>query len=84
MCVLQDASNDETILNSQLRLEEGGRSDVGRVEVCEEGVWTSVCDDQWDYRDAVVVCNQLGLSAQGMSIVYRTCDVNDSFLHAHN
>ena len=40
----------------------GSSAIEGRVEVCFEGIWRTVCDDGWSVNDAMVVCRQLGLN----------------------
>ena len=43
---------------------------VGRVEICYNNSYWSVCDDRWDILDAGVVCRQLGmLSSSNIVIV---------------
>ena len=48
-----------------VRLIDGLIPEEGTVEVCVNAVWSSVCHYRWDYKDAFVVCRQLGYPATG-------------------
>ena len=56
----------------QLRLAGGNIPNEGRVEICMDNVWGTVCDDLWSSTDATVVCRQLGYFTQGQRL-YSYC-----------
>ena len=49
-----------------VHLAGGHRNNRGRVEICYQSHWGTVCDDGWSSTDARVVCNQLGYSPFGI------------------
>ena len=46
----------------------GGQNKLeGRVEVCQDGQWKTVCNDGWNDEEAQVVCRQLGFAEDSRS-----------------
>ncbi len=52
-----------------MQLTSNTSSASGKVEVCVNGIWVTICDDFWRPPDAEVVCQQLSGSNQGQTAI---------------
>ena len=50
-----------------IRLVGGTKDYEGRLEVCINQVWGTVCSRSWDSNDTRVACRQLGYLQLGLS-----------------
>lgn len=53
----------------------------GRVELCRNGVWGTICDNNWDEYEAAVVCRQLGYQETGEALLTVAFFVYNKQLH---
>lgn len=60
--------------NGDLRLVDGNGHLEGRVEICYDGVWGTVCSDHWGRAEVSVVCRHLGYSSSGSVILPESQD----------
>ena len=70
---------DTSCNNGDVRLVGGINELEGRVEICYNKIWGSVCHNSWSTYDANVVCKQLGYQPTGSNesiiITYFVCFV---------
>ena len=52
--------------NGEIRLVGGSGPHEGRVEICINEAWGTVCSTSWDTDDANVVCKQQGYLPIGL------------------
>ena len=53
-------------MEGDIRLVGGLVSQLeGRVEICLNSVWGTICADHWSTESAMVVCRQLGYGTAG-------------------
>ena len=65
--------------HGSIRLRDSTGSMNGRVEVCLNGDWGTVCHDRWSTVDSNIACRQLGFSNSG---IFPLC-VNFNIVYVH-
>ena len=64
-----------------IRLVGGTTQYEGRVEVCINNQWGTVCDSSWDSTDATTVCKQLGYAYTGSE--YHNPSARERYVISH-
>ena len=60
-----------------LRLVGGDNPLEGRVEICINNAWGTICDNTFDQDDADVICRQLGVIHNGKVVIWSACWRNE-------
>ena len=61
------SNNPNECISGEVRLGNSSSNIEGRVEICTEGMWVSVCDRNWGIEETRAFCKQLlGHPAKGI------------------
>ena len=63
--IVNNATVNTSCNNGDVQLVGGSTEYEGRVELCYDQMWGTICHDDWNTNDANVVCNQLGHQPTG-------------------
>lgn len=66
--MIDSSLRDADCNRGDVRLEGGSNVREGRVEVCLNRVWGTVCSEQFSDEDAAVVCAQMDFARTGKSL----------------
>lgn len=58
--------NSSICVDGEIRLADGQNVYEGRIEMCLNSQWGTICDDNWSSMDAKVACRQLGYGTEGL------------------
>ena len=61
--------SDVKIVNcteGEARLVNGSSANKGRLEICNDQSWATVCSSSFGYQESRVVCGQLGYQRYGI------------------
>ena len=63
--------NDAGCIENDVRLVSGANHTEGRVEICLNNEWGTVCGQMWNDTAATVICRQLGLGSNGKRLQHK-------------